>query len=35
MVQLDASLTPQQRAVTVERLLTLAQEARDLAQRRG
>jgi hypothetical protein len=35
MVQLDASLTPQQRAVTVERLLALAQEARDLAQRRG
>ena len=33
MVQLDASLTPQQRAVAVERLLALAQEARDLAQR--
>jgi hypothetical protein len=35
MVRLDASLTPQQRTVTVERLLALAQEARDLAQRRS
>ena len=35
VVQLDASLTPQQRAAAVERLLALAQEARDLAQRRG
>lgn len=35
VVRLDASLTPQQRAVTVERLLALAKEAGDLAQRRG
>jgi hypothetical protein len=31
LVQLDASLTPQQRAVTEQRLLTLAKEVRDLA----
>jgi len=35
LVQLDASLTPQQRAVTEDRLLTLAKEVRDLARRRG
>jgi hypothetical protein len=34
-VQLDATLTPQQRAVTQERLLALAKEVRDLAQQRG
>jgi hypothetical protein len=34
-VRLDASLTPQQRALTQERLLTLAKEVRDLAQQRG
>ena len=35
MVRLDATLTPQQRALTQERLLALAKEVRDLAQRRG
>ncbi|MGB7904553.1 MAG: DUF6279 family lipoprotein [Steroidobacteraceae bacterium] len=35
LVQLDASLTPQQRVVTEDRLLTLAKEVRDLARRRG
>ena len=35
LVQLDASLTPQQRAVTEQRLLALAKEVRDLAQQRG
>ncbi len=35
VVQLDASLTPQQRAAAVQRLLALANEAGDLAQRRG
>jgi hypothetical protein len=34
-VRLDASLTPQQRALTQERLLTLAKEVRDLAQQRS
>jgi len=35
VVQLDASLTPQQRGVAHERLLALAKEVRDLAQQRG
>ena len=35
VVRLDASLTPQQRAVTEQRLLTLAKEVRDLAQQRS
>jgi hypothetical protein len=35
VVQLDASLTPQQRVVTREWLLALAKEVRDLAQQRG
>lgn len=35
LVRLDASLTPQQRAVTEQRLLALAKEVRDLAQQRG
>ena len=35
VVQLDASLTPQQRVVAHERLLALAKEVRDLAQQRG
>jgi len=35
VVQLDATLTPQQRVVTQERLLALAKEVRDLAQQRG
>jgi hypothetical protein len=35
LVRLDASLTPQQRAATEQRLLALAKEIRDLAQQRG
>ena len=35
VVQLDASLTPQQRVVAQDRLLALAKEVRDLAQQRG
>lgn len=35
VLKIDASLTPQQRAATHERLLALAKEVRELAQQRG